>query len=235
MQTVGKALRALPTLSRHSAAAPNCSKAILSARPWVVLQPVARAHLQVASCLSSRSASSSGKGSLDDEEALRNQVAQGSVLGTKAEEAYAIAFTCGVCNTRLAKRISKLAYHKGVVIVTCDSCKNRHLIADNLKWFGEETSNIETIMREKGEEVIRLSQYRMAGDSSAIPGPLVQVEGLDPEAWSGSSAPSAQQSESHGPPPVPVPELQDSESIAAAAEAAGKEVAAAKANRLESK
>lgn len=43
----------------------------------------------------------------------------------------------------------------GVVIVRCDGCENLHLIADNLKWFGDER-NIEEILREKGEEVRHL-------------------------------------------------------------------------------
>jgi hypothetical protein len=55
-----------------------------------------------------------------------------------------------MCNTRAVKAFSKAAYEKGVVIVQCPSCKNRHLIADNLNWFGEEPTNVEKFAREKG-------------------------------------------------------------------------------------
>jgi len=75
------------------------------------------------------------------------------VPGTKAREAYLFVYTCGVCGERSERKISKQAYHHGVVLVKCPGCAKNHLVADNLKWFEDGPVNIESIMKEKGEAV----------------------------------------------------------------------------------
>lgn len=65
-----------------------------------------------------------------------------------------MVFTCAKCETRAVKSFTKNAYEKGVVIITCPGCESRHLIADNLGWFGaDDESNIEKILAKKGQSV----------------------------------------------------------------------------------
>lgn len=150
------------------------------------------------------------------ERELREALARGDVGGTRAEAAYALAYTCGVCSTRSVKKISKRAYHHGVVIITCPGCGHHHLIADHLKWFGDEATDIEKIMREKGEEFVRLNRFALAGQSAAesaasdaLDGPMLHVEGFDMASGTWAKLPG----EPASPPPVPVPTLEDEHSI----------------------
>ena len=77
-----------------------------------------------------------------------------TVPGTKAREAYLFVYTCKVCGERSERKISKRAYHHGVVLVKCPGCAKNHLVADNLKWFEEQPVNVETLMKARGESVV---------------------------------------------------------------------------------
>lgn len=58
-----------------------------------------------------------------------------------------------VCNTRAAKTISKNAYYTGVVLVRCPGCENLHLVADRLGWFEDESTDVESLLKDRGESV----------------------------------------------------------------------------------
>ena len=99
-------------------------------------------------------------------------LAESKVHGTHVEAAtigtidpgrkMGIVFTCTVCENRCAKTFSHISYTKGierasqgidlsgVVLIECPSCKNRHLIADNLGWFKDAPTNIEGLVTEQG-------------------------------------------------------------------------------------
>ncbi|KAI1409030.1 DNL zinc finger-domain-containing protein [Hypoxylon sp. FL1857] len=71
------------------------------------------------------------------------------------EPHYELTFTCVPCSGRSTHTVSKQGYHKGSVLITCPSCRNRHIISDHLNIFGNRKITVEDLMREKGQLVKR--------------------------------------------------------------------------------
>lgn len=68
---------------------------------------------------------------------------------------YQLSFTCVPCGFRSHHNVSKQGYHKGSTLITCPSCRNRHVISDHLNIFGDKKMTVEDLMREKGQLVKR--------------------------------------------------------------------------------
>ncbi|PSR82566.1 hypothetical protein PHLCEN_2v5999 [Hermanssonia centrifuga] len=84
------------------------------------------------------------------------------VTSQSHEPRLSLTFTCTVpdCGVRSTHEFTKRSYQKGIVLVQCPGCENRHLIADHLGWFKESTEDgklktVEDLMRAKGETVKR--------------------------------------------------------------------------------
>ena len=85
-----------------------------------------------------------------------------SIPGAKTtDDVMIIVFTCKVCNTRSARKMSKEAYNHGVVLIRCPGCNNLHLIADHLGYFDDNSTNIEQILAQKGEKVTRMDDKQV--------------------------------------------------------------------------
>lgn len=90
-------------------------------------------------------------------------------------------FTCGKCDVRSVKSFSKVAYTRGVVLVECPGCRARHLIADNLGWFGEKgtvqdfaKANGHVVRTQEVDGTLELTPEQILGDSK-----LAQLTGQD--------------------------------------------------------
>lgn len=114
----------------------------------------------------------------------------------------AFAYTCTVtdCGHRQAHEFSRRSYEQGIVLVTCDDCKNRfvesfpflrnwalnlhyprriyrHLIADHLGWFKNLTEErkrvaIEQLKKLQGQKVAR-------GKKDAVASSVLEYSGED--------------------------------------------------------
>ncbi|EXJ76313.1 uncharacterized protein A1O5_00821 [Cladophialophora psammophila CBS 110553] len=100
------------------------------------------------------------------------------------EPSYELSFTCKPCLYRSTHRITKHGYHRGTVLVTCPSCKARHVIADHLKIFLDKSSTLEDILRKKAAAGQDFTKLLKKGRLGIRPGELVGNEGEeDLEFW----------------------------------------------------
>jgi len=114
--------------------------------------------------------------------------------------------------------MSKHAYQHGVVIMQCDGCKNKHLIADHLDWFKNGGVTVEDLVKEKGETVQKLTRnYQLlqngatassiatnpeddvsakaAATTTGMAGDLVRANDRTPEGEEGTRAASTPKTE----------------------------------------
>ena len=94
-------------------------------------------------------------------------------------------FTCKLCETRNAHSISRRAYTKGTVIVTCPGCDATHLVADNLNWIEDDFVNLEKYMAEQGTPITRMAKDGVAAAAAAAVAPPPAEE---PEESSAAAA-----------------------------------------------
>ena len=98
----------------------------------------------------------------DSKEDARSREVLPSIPGSKTtDDVMIIVFTCKVCNTRSARKMSKEAYNHGVVLIRCPGCNNLHLIADHLGYFDDNSTNVEQILAQKGEKVTRMDDKQV--------------------------------------------------------------------------
>ncbi|EXJ90807.1 hypothetical protein A1O1_03912, partial [Capronia coronata CBS 617.96] len=97
---------------------------------------------------------------------------------------YQLSFTCKPCLYRSTHRVTKHGYHHGTVLITCPSCKARHVIADHLKVFLDSRQTLEDILREKAEKGEDFTKLLKKGQLGIRPGSLIGNEGEeDIEFW----------------------------------------------------
>ena len=80
---------------------------------------------------------------------------------------FELQFVCNVCDAPNSHSISRHAYAKGTVLVTCPGCQSAHLIADHLEWIEDDFSTLEDYMERRGTPVARLVVDGVAESAAA--------------------------------------------------------------------
>ena len=80
---------------------------------------------------------------------------------------FELQFTCNVCDAPNSHSISRHAYAKGTVLVTCPSCNSAHMIADNLNWIEDDFKNLEEYMERQGKPITKLVNDGVAESAAA--------------------------------------------------------------------
>jgi len=128
---------------------------------------------------------------------------------------FAMVYTCGQCINRNIAQIGKVAYNEGLVIVVCQHCGSKHLVADNKNLMDapEFGKNIEEYLAKNGEgEPQKVSMPAGVSVRTNEDGSLEVIsEGAKPEV--ASEAPKVEEK-----PEVAIPAADSAEDEPAAVE-----------------
>lgn len=84
---------------------------------------------------------------------------------------------------RGAKGFSRAAYTRGVVIVTCDGCSARHLLADRLGWFGDKGAVDDFLA---SPDAFRAKAVAPLDAAAPSPGGVLELLAEDLDGWGGA-------------------------------------------------
>ncbi|KAL2016910.1 hypothetical protein VTK56DRAFT_2871 [Thermocarpiscus australiensis] len=108
---------------------------------------------------------------------------------------YELTFTCKPCGARSRHRVSKQGYHHGSVLIACPGCRNRHVISDHLRIFGDARVTVEDLLRARGE-LVKKGTLGEDGDLEFWEDGTTTVR----EPWEGEDETSAQEGGDDAPP-----------------------------------
>ncbi|CAM9655236.1 unnamed protein product [Pylaiella littoralis] len=85
-----------------------------------------------------------------------------------------LSFTCNMCDGHSSYQINRVSFMQGIVVLWCKTCKQKHLIADNVGKldFPEFGRNLEEFMSKEGNPVKRvvMSREGLSHIEAQVPG-----------------------------------------------------------------